>query len=300
MQLSDFARKRARLNAGKKTLVDGTPAPSRNDEYLLYQTLLGAWPFNDAELPQFRERITAYMQKATKEAKVHTSWVNPNLAYDAATEAFVRRVLDDGPRNRFLADLRPFQRRVAFFGQFNALSQQLLKLTAPGVPDLYQGTEIFDLSLVDPDNRRPVDYQRRQALLKDLQAGHPTDPDRMKLFLTHTVLAYRLAHRALFANGDYVPLEVTGEKQEHVVAFARRTGDQAVVVVCPRLVVGLTGGNEEPPVGQAVWVNTRVLLPPGLSGATFRNLFSGEEFTAPDALPVAAALAQFPVALLRT
>ena len=287
-----------RFNAGKKTLVDGAPAPSRNDEYLLYQTLLGAWPLTDAELPQFCERIVAYMQKATKEAKVHTSWVNPNDAYDAATQAFVRRVLESDPRNRFLQDFLPFQHRLAFFSRLNVLSQQLLKLTAPGVPDLYQGTEIFDLSLVDPDNRRPIDYQRRRALLTELDAGWPADPDRMKLFLTHTVLVYRRAHGALFTDGDYVPLAVAGERQEHIIAFARCAGDQAAVVVCPRLTVGLTSGVEEPPLGETVWGNTRVLLPPKLNGATFRNLFSGEEFAAPDALRVAAALARFPVALL--
>src|SRR5262249_29388239 len=148
------------------------PAPDRNDEYLLYQTLLGAWPAEPmtAEgIASFRERVAAYMQKATKEAKVHTSWVNPNEEYDDAVRQFVFRVLPDSPDDPFLKDLLALQRKVAFFGCFNSLAQVLLKLTCPGVPDFYQGSELWDLSLVDPDNRRPVDYRRRRELLSALQ-----------------------------------------------------------------------------------------------------------------------------------
>ncbi|MBV8857291.1 MAG: malto-oligosyltrehalose synthase, partial [Acidobacteria bacterium] len=161
-----------RLNSSKKAVVEDQPAPDRNDEYLLYQTLLGAWPAEplDAEgLGRFRERIAEYMQKATREAKVHTSWINPNEEYDAAVREFVGRLLRGGDGDAFLQDFLPLQRRVAFFGYFNALAQVLLKLTSPGVPDLYQGSELWDLSLVDPDNRRPVDYRRRREVLAGLR-----------------------------------------------------------------------------------------------------------------------------------
>src|SRR5262249_10197425 len=134
--------------------------------YLLYQTLLGAWPaapLTPAGLGEFRERIAAYMQKATKEAKVHTSWVNPNEEYDAAVTQFVARLLPDAEGDPFLTELLGLQRRLAYFGYFNSLAQVLLKLTSPGVPDVYQGTEVWDFSLVDPDNRRPVDHRRHRA-----------------------------------------------------------------------------------------------------------------------------------------
>src|SRR5581483_3418259 len=149
------------MNAAKKVIVDGAPAPDRNDEYLLYQTLIGAWPiapYDHAAFAAFRERIAAYMHKATKEAKVHTSWINANYEYDAAVRQFVGALLPDWPADSFRADIEAFQQPTSFHGRLNSLAQTVLKLTAPGVPDLYQGTELWDLSLVDPDNRRPIDY----------------------------------------------------------------------------------------------------------------------------------------------
>jgi (1->4)-alpha-D-glucan 1-alpha-D-glucosylmutase len=338
-----------RLNSSKKAVVEDTPAPDRNDEYLLYQTLLGAWPAEPAprgsatacpsqpaSLPQagslagsplgcggglaeFRERVAAYMQKATKEAKVHTSWVNPNEEYDAAVQQFVHRLLPDAAGDPFLDDLLALQRRVAFFGYFNALSQVLLKLTCPGVPDLYQGTELWDLSLVDPDNRRPVDYRTRREDLDELQrrvAGSGDDltrladellaklPDgRIKLFVVHRTLSLRRAHPEVFARGEYLPVEAAGGRREHVCAFARTAGDGAALVVVPRLVVGLTGGAERPPLGPDVWGKTRLLLPPELAGRRYRNILTGEVLApgghgGPADLPLGKALGRFPVALL--
>jgi len=162
----------AKFNEDKKSSVDGEPAPDRNDEYLFYQTLIGAWPggsLDEGELAPFRERIAAYMQKAIKEAKVHTSWVNPNEAYDRAMEKFVREVLVAGAEAGFLTDFSEFHKPIACAGMVNSLAQTLLKMTAPGVPDFYQGTELWDLSMVDPDNRRPVDFARRKSLLETLQ-----------------------------------------------------------------------------------------------------------------------------------
>jgi (1->4)-alpha-D-glucan 1-alpha-D-glucosylmutase len=311
-----------RLNSSKKAVVEDQPAPDRNDECMLYQTLLGAWPAGPTSaeaLPPFRERIAAYMHKATKEAKVHTSWVNPNEEYDAAVGQFVARLLSDRADDPFLNDLRAVQRQVAFFGYFNSLAQVLLKLTCPGVPDLYQGTELWDFSLVDPDNRRPVDYRHRREVLAELRgriAGAGDDltqlagellanlPDgRIKLFVIYRALNFRRTHAEVFARGEYLSLEAAGPQRDHVCAFARSAGDEPVLVVVPRLVVRLAGGVERPPLGPEVWGETRLLLPSRLAGRHYRNLFTGEVLApggqegTPDSL-LGTILARFPVALL--
>jgi (1->4)-alpha-D-glucan 1-alpha-D-glucosylmutase len=325
------------FNADKKTHVDGRPAPDSNDEYLLYQALVGAWPLaahhDDSGLPlpllvpssspeweTFRERIAAYMHKATKEAKVHTSWVNANLAYDAAVRDFVYRILGDDQHDRFLSHMRAFVSTVAYYGQFNSLAQTLLKITAPGVPDIYQGTELWDLSLVDPDNRRPVDYQARRAVLADLKeraskmgsdlVGLARDllatshTGAVKLYLTHRLLTFRRAHTSLFAYGSYLPLEVVGSQSAHVCAFSRVLEEQAVLAVVPRLVYELAGGAACPPLGAEVWGDTWLALDEEQVGWRYRNHLTGEVVTVEkqhDGTPgikVAAMLNAFPVALL--
>jgi (1->4)-alpha-D-glucan 1-alpha-D-glucosylmutase len=318
----------SRWNAPKKTLADGQPAPDRNDEYLLYQTLVGAWPvegpgdplaFSSEEFTGFRERIAAYMRKATLEAKVHTSWVNPNEAYDRAVKDFVRQSLDSRRKNRFLADLQAFQRRVAFFGRWNSLSQVLLKLACPGVPDFYQGTELWDLSLVDPDNRRPVDYPKRRAMLAGMKQRMDSSgrdlvslarefletswDGRIKLYLIWRTLQFRRRAPHLFSEGSYVPLEGRGEKKAHLLAFARTFGEDSIVVGVPRLVVGLQGGKEEPPLGEAAWKDTRLRVPEGWVGRRYGNLFTGEELAVQNGAEGAGVFLRdlfgnFPVALL--
>ncbi len=308
------------LNAPKKALAQGEPAPDRKDEYLLYQIMLGTWPTTpmDADaLAIYRARVAEYMLKAIKEAKAHTSWVNPNDEYDRATGEFVARLLPDDPTDFFLADFAAFAAKIAGHGQWNSLSQTLLKLTAPGVPDIYQGTELWDFSLVDPDNRRPVDYDYRTRSLDDLARQTESDDARaalaralvetsadgcIKLYLTHAALAHRRAHPALFAAGDYTPLDATGAKAAHLCAYARTHGDETMLVIVPRLTVGLTGSDDAPPVG-SVWAKTRLIVPESLAGATFRNILTGEIIAPTVAgsiagLSVAAALAHFPVALL--
>ncbi len=316
-----------RLNARKKTRVERMLAPSANDEYLLYQILVGAWPLEPMDkegAAAFRDRIVAYMRKATKEAKVHTGWLNAVEAYDTAVEKFTTAVLSD---KAFRKAFEPFARRVAFFGQFNSLSQTLLKLTSPGVPDIYQGTELWDLSLVDPDNRRPVDYERRTAMTRELaerlaessQAsqgnGHAAEstPEmvlaqetlerwqdgRVKLYLTLQTLRFRAAHELLFRDGSYQPLTARGAKAEHACAFARTQGSETAIVVAPRLVVGLTEGAETPPLGEGVWGDTQLPIPDAKSGQRYRNIFTGEVLTvAGNGLRLADVLARFPVALL--
>jgi (1->4)-alpha-D-glucan 1-alpha-D-glucosylmutase len=311
----------SRLNSSKKIVVDDQPAPDRNDEYLLYQTLLGAWPaepLTAGVLAAFRQRIADYMRKATKEAKVHTSWVNPNEEYDDAVGQFIVRVLPDCLDEPFLQDLLAFQRKLAFFGYFNSLAQVLLKLTCPGVPDLYQGSEMWDLSLVDPDNRRPVNYRHRREMLSDLQrsidaAGGDLRPlaaellanlpdGRIKLYLIYQALHFRRAYERLFAGGAYLPLEASGPKRDHVCAFVRSADEEAILVVVPRLVVRLANAIVQPPMGAEVWETTRLSLPPALAGRSFRNLFTGEVLTAENhngtsGLSLSAVLGVFPVAL---
>jgi (1->4)-alpha-D-glucan 1-alpha-D-glucosylmutase len=219
----------------------------------------------------------------------------------------------------FLDDFLAFQRRVAFFGYFNSLAQVLLKLTCPGVPDFYQGTELWDFSLVDPDNRRPVDYARRRDVLAEIRGRiERTGPDlaplaaellasmpdgRVKAYLIYRALTFRRAHEHLFARGSYLPLEAAGQNREHLCAFARSLGSKALIVAAPRLVARLTGGAERAPVGEEVWADTWLPLPPHLAGRAYRNLYTGEALAASiregaAGLPLAAVLGRFPVALL--
>ncbi len=235
----------------RKAQIDGQFAPDRNDEYLFYQTVLGVWPLISMTADDyniFKQRIQAYMRKATKEAKVNTSWINPNEPYDDALHEFVGRVLDDF---LFRDDFHQFRTKIARYGMYNSLSQTVLKLTTPGVPDLYQGTELWDFSLVDPDNRRPVDYDQRRQLLDNLQvklnAARDNRPaltqelletwedGRIKLYVTQQALTYRRQHPDLFRAGEYVPVEAIGRRQKHLCAFARRHRHQPLIVVAPRL-----------------------------------------------------------------
>ncbi len=226
------------------------------------------------------------------------------------------RVLGDH-EDLFLADFLTIQRRAAYFGQFNSLSQVLLKLTSPGVPELYQGTELWDFSLVDPDNRRPVDFKGRQKLLSDLRK-RAEDGDsetvarelldagqdgRIKLYLSYKTLNFRRAHASLFSVGDYAPLEARGEKREHMCAFLRTLREEATIVAAPRLLVGLTGGVERPPLGEEVWGDTRLALHHETVGRKYRDLFTGEMLSVErrsgsPCLPLAKVFAHFPVAIL--
>ncbi len=312
-------RRWARLNRRKKVRVAGEPAPSANDEYLLYQILLGAWPPGAVDQPgldAFRDRIQRYMLKAVREAKTHTSWINPNEEYERALSGFVDALLKSVEPNPFLTDFLPAQKRIARHGMLNSLSQLLVKLASPGVPDFYQGNELWDFSLVDPDNRRPVDFARRAGMLHELETtfstGKPVaaaarglldaiDDGRIKLYVTWKGLAARRRHPGVFENGGYLPLPATGERAEHLCAFARVHEGTAVIAVAPRLHYGLTGGNESLPLGPETWGDTHIALPEGRS--KYRDEMTGVEFNAEPvdgqlSLPLADVLANFPVALL--
>ena len=277
-----------RLARGYKSEVNGAAAPSASDEYLLYQTLLGTLPahgLDEAALPAYRERIVQYMLKAAREAEQHTRWTCPDEVYESALTAFVRSVLARVQPNPLLGDLQASASVLAWFGALNSLSMVLMKFTSPGVPDLYQGNELIDLSLVDPDNRRPVDFAHRARELADLQAmaessgpaelcdrlrvlaGEPYD-GRAKLWLTWRLLQLRGQVPDLFREGRYLPLMVSGPRQEQVVAYARQLGDTTLVVLAGRLFSRVSAEPGALPLGDAAWQGTAVELAGLVSGGS--------------------------------
>ena len=268
-------------------------APSRNDEYLLYQTLLGSFPegARGVELAAYRDRILAYMQKAGREAKVHTSWANVSEGYETGVAEFVRSVLDDAQPNAFLEDFRAALAPVAWAGYLNSLGMVAVKLTSPGVPDCYQGNEMWDFSLVDPDNRRPVDYALRERTLAALEAlGDAPAPGalreifaalpdgRAKLYVTWRLLQLRRAREALFCNAGYTIVRVRGEGARHAVAFARRHEGQCVITVVPRLTAQLGVRPGSLPCG-ALWGDTLLDLPFLEAGTSLRDAITGRRVT---------------------
>ncbi|HEX8140699.1 MAG TPA: malto-oligosyltrehalose synthase [Pyrinomonadaceae bacterium] len=313
-------------NAPHRAVIEGAEAPDANEEYLIYQALVGAWPLSPASGPmsdeehaQFVSRIQGYMNKALKEAKLHTSWLNPNEAYEAAVGSFVSKILAPCEENRFLRDFVEFQQVTARAGMLNSLAQVLLKVTSPGVPDFYQGTEVWNLSLVDPDNRRPVDYEHLQRLFASMreEAGAAqqqqlssfvdklmgqAEDGRIKLYVTSRALSFRRAHAELFARGDYLPLRAEGPRSSNVIAFARRSGEQASVTVAGRFFTRL-GTSESCTFDPSAWANTILALEEQLGPARYRDALTGKEFDTSDGqsrngLRLGEVLAHLPVALL--
>jgi (1->4)-alpha-D-glucan 1-alpha-D-glucosylmutase len=265
------------VNRKHRRDVEGEHAPDANEEYLIYQTLAGAWPLDGAITEGFITRIQDYMAKAIKEAKVNSSWIQPNENWDNAVREFIAAILGDSRRNTFPALFRPLAEQIAQLGAINALSQVLVKLTAPGVPDIYQGNELWDFSLVDPDNRRSVDYDARRRALAAIAQASPDDllanwkDGRIKLFLTHKLLQYRRAHFDLFAKGDYLPVQLAGAYAESAFAFARRHEGPALLVIAPRL----SGSVGFPPTGER-WKDTALDFQPA---RPMRDLFTGRDFS---------------------
>ena len=308
------------INAPHRRPLASGEAPVANDEYLLYQTLIGAFPQGEPgreEHATFISRIQAYMQKALREAKVHTRWTDPNVDYETGVSEFVARVLDTQTGREFLDDFRPFQARVAHWGRLNSLSQTVLRLTTPGVPDTYQGSELWDLSLVDPDNRRPVDYAHRRAALARLKEefaegesrrfelahalANRMEDGRAKLFVTWQTLEARRRYPGLFSIGEYLPLAAVGSRSEHVFAFMRRLGDRTALVVVPRLVTQLTLTRTDLPLGGGVWQQTRLPLAQG-SANRWEHIYTGRVLNPSVdegrlSLPLSDLLADFPAAV---
>jgi (1->4)-alpha-D-glucan 1-alpha-D-glucosylmutase len=306
----------ARANRRGRSIIDGESYPSRNEEYLLYQTIVGTWPVGEMSGEQeaeYRKRIVDYMHKAMREAKVFTNWLNPSTRHESAMTRFVEYVLAE-ENTAFREAFLPLQRRVARLGAYNSLAQVALKIGAPGVPDFYQGTEIWDLTLVDPDNRRPVDYERRCRLLREIDEARATDgpatvaerlsndifDDRAKLLATAGLLRFRRSHLALFRCGGYHPLQVTGARRDHAFAFVRTLDDMQVVVVVPRLLAALLPDPDMTPHGERVWADTAIELPNGV--AAYRNVMTSEVIAprpgSPSTIAVADIFARFPIAFL--
>jgi len=304
----------SRWNRPKKLRVGGHGVPDNRMEILLYQTLVGAWPLQAAEVTEFRERVKVFLVKAAREAKDQTSWLYPNDAYESALGSFVDAILEDSTTNRFLDDFRRFQSKIAYCGAFNSLAQILLKVASPGAPDFYQGTELWDFSLVDPDNRRPVDFAKRVKLLQELKRAEARDATslpgelignwedgRVKLYLTWKALGFRRSHSELFLEGDYVPLRAVGSRQGHICAFARhRRGAWALVAV--PIKITQPGPFGSLPLGRRVWEGTSLVLP-ARAPERWRNVLTGGVLnTSPEAgkivLRVSIVFRSFPIALL--
>src|SRR4029077_1405230 len=233
------------LNSKYKTQVDGQQVPDRNEEVLLYQTLLGAWPANGNDAGSLVERLQAYAIKATREAMVHTRWTLPNSTHESALKKFVASVLKPG-NTAFLRDFVPFQRSIAYRGMVNGLTQALVKIISPGIPDFYQGSELWDLRLVDPDNRHPVNFAKRTSMLAALKRHSEPSADlasdlathwedgRVKLYAIWKALNFRRARAELFSKGDFVELKATGPYAEHIFAILRHHKREWALFVAPR------------------------------------------------------------------
>ncbi|HEV7299280.1 MAG TPA: malto-oligosyltrehalose synthase [Tepidisphaeraceae bacterium] len=308
------------LNAPHRQQVAGQTVPDRNEEYAIYQTLVGAWPIDagsDAAAADFENRVRAFMVKAMREAKVHTSWTDSNTAYEAAVAAFISKIFDPSIATAFRDDFLAFQRKVNRYGMINGLSQSLIKLTCPGVPDTYQGTEEWDLSLVDPDNRRPVDYTRRMQHLNDTRAALEATPEkhaaavgqmlsnledgRAKQLIHFAALGARRDYPGVFTSGSYQPLQANGDRSQHLFAYARTSGDMTAIVAVPRLVVGLSDDGA-PPMGERSWRNTRLLLPAAARGKRLLDVFTNTVHRIDDdgdpSITCAELFSAFPVVLL--
>ena len=280
------------LNAPHLVIEGEMRAPSATFEYMLYQALLGAWPLGQRD-DEFLERMQAYALKAAREGKQETSWLNPNLAYEAGLQTFIERILDRSAAADFLTSLETLAQRVSLLGALNSLSQVTLKATMPGVPDFYQGTEFWDLSLVDPDNRRPVDFTERAAVLASVEnpdwqnltqnwpSGH------LKLAWTRSLLELRTELADVFTHGDYLSLEVTGPHRDHIIAFARRHGREAAVVAVAKSFAGFSQGGRDWPRAEAFDATLNV------DGYSVEGISGGAE------IPFSALFRHLPVAVLK-
>lgn len=285
----------SQLNRSKRRHIGDDPAPDRQDEYLLYQTLLGVWS-PDEEIASLSERVQAYAVKAAREAKRSTSWISPNAEYEKALTDFIAELLGDPQRSAFLKDFGALAEIVAFFGSINSLVLTVLKICSPGVPDFYQGTELTALTLVDPDNRRRIDFE---AAARQLDAGE-RDGAASKLYVIRKLLQLRRDDPELFAQGDYQPLQVDGVRKEHVFAFARTHGGRSFVAVVPRWAAKLMDAAMELPVGARVWGDTRIAVGCTMAATKMTDVLTGREIAieAERGLGVAELFAEVPVAVL--
>ncbi len=294
------------MNASHKTQIGKRLAPTRNNEYILYQAMLGAMPFEGIESDNFAQRFRDYALKAAREAKVNTSWYNPNTAYEDALIKFIDALLDVSESNEFYRDFKQFHQRVAFFGAINSITQVLLKLTSPGVPDIYQGCEFWNFSLVDPDNRREVNFDQCKVTLAEI--NNQTDraalideylnqyhDGRLKMFVFARALRTRQDFPELFTEGDYRAMEVSGPMRQHVIAFCRTYRGQIALILAPRLLA--TRANPQWPMDPEIWNETIIHLPEKHT-TRFTNMFDGSTLQAGAKLPVKDIFSRMPFAIL--
>ncbi len=312
-----FGRRQAqwsRWNSEHRTETPSGSLPDKNQETLIYQTLLGSWPFSGEEQKTFPDRLKGFLEKAMREAQEYSNWRRPNDSNEKAVQRFAARILEPSEENRFLPDFVDFAAEIAFFGAINSLSQVVLKIAAPGVPDFYQGSELWNLAMVDPDNRRPVDFEARNRLLPQIEEGLRHDPSQVvprllenwkdgaiKMLATTQGLRLRRAQPDLFALGEYLPVDTSGEKRDFLCVFARRHGNSWVVAAVPRMVTRLVHAGQFP-LGSEVWGDT-VLVLPGAAPGQWTDAVTGRGIAARQAgenlvIDAADAFAHLPIALL--
>ncbi|HPJ36175.1 MAG TPA: malto-oligosyltrehalose synthase [Spirochaetota bacterium] len=294
----------SKINNARKSKGLTGPIPDRNDEYFIYQTLIGTWPFNDGDYEEYVRRIRDYMIKAVREAKVHTAWIKPDSEYEVKLLKFIDSILLHEKKNRFHEKFLPFSRKIAFYGLLNSLSQVMVKITSPGVPDFYQGTELWELHLVDPDNRGRVNYTLRSEYLEYIAEKEITDikgliselwesrdDGRIKMFLIHRLLGLRKKAGRLFLEGDYIPLCSSGKGEDSVIAFMRLLGEEAALVIAPRFVT-MIAEEGKLPAGSA-WEDTAVEIPVGMN-LVMEDVITGESYTLSGKVMVKDVITEFP------
>jgi (1->4)-alpha-D-glucan 1-alpha-D-glucosylmutase len=302
----------SKLNVKNKSQVDGQRVPDRNEEIFLYQTLLGIWPTDGRQDEALVERLQSYAVKAMREAMVHTRWTLPNTAHENALKRFVASLLKSGKGNAFLRDFVPFQQSIAYCGMLNGLTQTLIKIVSPGVPDFYQGSELWDLRLVDPDNRQPVDFAKRASMLETLrqqpnrngsfaaELAQNWQDGRVKLYAIWKALTLRRERSELFSKGDFLELKATGSHAEHILVILRHHKREWALLVAPRFLARAqaTAANGD---ARTLWKDTRVELPSS-PPTSWENIFTGEKISSASgqrkSIDAGEALLHFPVALL--
>jgi (1->4)-alpha-D-glucan 1-alpha-D-glucosylmutase len=292
-----------KLNKKFKTTVKNINAPERNDEYFLYQSIVGAFPFDETELDDFQNRMKEYIVKAVREAKVHTAWIKPDENYEGAFTSFVESILTQG--SEFLNDLKPFQKKINHYGVLNSLSQTIIKLLTPGVPDIYQGSELWNLSMVDPDNRRPVDYDLRDKMLGEIKSikmnekiphlkkmlENPSN-GMIKLFFTYELLKERNRNTQLYEAGSYTPLEINGKMHNNLFGFTRERNGDCTIVLTGRFFTEIFPYENQ--YDNEIWKDSSVNLP----NKKFRNILTDEIIEGSEIVRIDHILSTFPFAVL--
>ncbi len=298
----------SRINKTKKELSkNGTSVPDKNDEWFLYQTLVGAFPWEDSEYHCFVKRIKNYIIKAIREAKINTEWLNPNTEYEKKFLSFIDKILKPSETNSFLKIFLPFQKKIAFYGISNSLSQTLLKITSIGIPDFYQGTELWDLNLVDPDNRRSVNFKKREIFLKQInnnknilslikEISDCRKDGRIKLFLIQKALQAIKQNHSLFKHGQYLPLDVKGRYKDNIIAFGRCHEHKWSITIVQRFPTRLFN-KDEWPYNVEIWKDTLIVLPDN-TPQIWENIITSQFMQGREKILVEKALKYFPVALL--